>query len=806
MSLKNIPQCLRVRRQWVVFDVHTLDDGTISKLPRKANSFERASVDDPSTWCTFQEACEDGAHPTFVLTAHDPFVFIDLDAPKRKRKETDAEYERRVEYAAQINEAILQTFDSYQEMSVSGKGIHIILTGKLRGPGTKKQDIGVELYDRGRFCIFTGNIFHASEVNEAPAKELEQLEDFLRQAPIALVNNIPLDPGTEVRADSEVLADVLKVSRCQLLYEGRWREAGDYPGNQSDADFDFIAEIYRKTDSVMQVKRIFAGSALYRPNKVADYVERIVRYINGERAANQKIADNMRAFTEAQLNPPPPPNGSNGHLLGELLAQDEPVLDLPPEPVRKQDRRREIKSLRKIANELPDGMVKDLYHAYLKWAYYPLPEASLAAALTSAMLLFGRGYQTSTGLALKQWLIILGLTGSGKEIIDAGPSELLSRISLPAADSMWRGRPTSEQGLFRMLSSSPRIVIYLGECSAWFKDLCSPRASSHISLLRETLTGCYSKSDNNGVLRATEKADKSATDRVPRPCVILVGDSQPSNFYGAIDSDQILSGWLPRFSIVETEVSSMSLEPNSPRHDLPERLVADYKHIFEQMLIRDHQGQVEQVVLTEEAEVVLRNYERRIRRRTIEGGAEDDRHAQLVNRNGIKVRVYAALMAVAENWLEPRCDVHHVEWAMDFVDKITGDVMARMLSGDYDSSTTQQRPAMENLLNRLMALTEEERKTGNNARFFTTDTLQKTPWYIPLSIVREKVRFLRPFTSDTRSMGMIITGLLKDMAADGRILVMEKDAAWDQARCRGTMICMLTPEYWDMQEKANPLD
>ena len=100
-------------------------------------------------------------------------------------------------------------------------------------------------------------------------------------------------------------------------------------------------------------------------------------------------------------------------------------------------------------------MLQKLHKAYLEWSFMPHSEGSLVAALTSAMLLFSRGYQTSTGLALKQYMILLALTSSGKDIITKGPNEMLARIGVPSADKMWRGKPRSEQGLFRILSETP---------------------------------------------------------------------------------------------------------------------------------------------------------------------------------------------------------------------------------------------------------------------------------------------------------------------------------------------------------------
>jgi putative DNA primase/helicase len=82
-SFDAIPVELRERPQWVVWRLEKRD-GDDTKVPYRADGGGRASVTDPSTWSTFDEAiagakaiAADGIG--YVFSADDPFTGADLD-------------------------------------------------------------------------------------------------------------------------------------------------------------------------------------------------------------------------------------------------------------------------------------------------------------------------------------------------------------------------------------------------------------------------------------------------------------------------------------------------------------------------------------------------------------------------------------------------------------------------------------------------------------------------------------------------------------------------------------------------------
>jgi putative DNA primase/helicase len=145
-NLENIPEELRMTPQWVTWRAMERDGG-IAKVPHNAVTGRRASVADRRTWCSFEEAVRafesgnfDGVG--FVFSDSDPFTGVDLD---RCRDPETGELEGWAR-------TIVDDLSGYAEISPSGTGVHVIVTGTV--PNKK---IGrLEVYSRSRFFTMTG--------------------------------------------------------------------------------------------------------------------------------------------------------------------------------------------------------------------------------------------------------------------------------------------------------------------------------------------------------------------------------------------------------------------------------------------------------------------------------------------------------------------------------------------------------------------------------------------------------------------------------------------------------------------------
>ena len=161
-----IPETLRKRDQWVCWREEERD-GKPTKIPVTPGAGGFASSTESETWASFEAALEytetehaDGVG--FVFTDDDPIVGVDLD--DCRDPETDD-----VDDAALD---IIERLDSYTEVSPSGTGYHVLITGEL--PDGRNRRGSVELYDTARFFTVTGN-----HVDRTPTR-VTRRQDALR--------------------------------------------------------------------------------------------------------------------------------------------------------------------------------------------------------------------------------------------------------------------------------------------------------------------------------------------------------------------------------------------------------------------------------------------------------------------------------------------------------------------------------------------------------------------------------------------------------------------------------------------------
>jgi len=147
---ETIPAELKARNQWVGFQLRRG-----KKIPCVAdNSTKGASSTDCGTWRPFGVALDGlqrNKYDAIAYALNGDFIGIDLDDCTQGGKLNASSAE------------IVQRCASYSEISVSGAGVHILLSGVLPG-GKGHNGGGVELYGQGRFLIVTGN-----RLDDAPA-------------------------------------------------------------------------------------------------------------------------------------------------------------------------------------------------------------------------------------------------------------------------------------------------------------------------------------------------------------------------------------------------------------------------------------------------------------------------------------------------------------------------------------------------------------------------------------------------------------------------------------------------------------
>jgi primase-polymerase (primpol)-like protein len=219
VALDNIPDELKSLSQWVCWR-KVPRDGKTSKLPVNPHTGELASTTNSNTWGTLTDACNavkrygcDGIG--FVFTNDDPYAGVDLD--KCRNAETGV-----LEPWAQ---GIVDSIQTFTEVSTSGTGVHCILRGHL--PGARCRKGRTEMYDHERYFVMTGNCLPDFPLTiEERQSELEALYAQVFQMDTNREDVLASKPRPELThslSDEEIIEKACNArdgEKFRLLWEG----------------------------------------------------------------------------------------------------------------------------------------------------------------------------------------------------------------------------------------------------------------------------------------------------------------------------------------------------------------------------------------------------------------------------------------------------------------------------------------------------------------------------------------------------------------------------------------------------------
>lgn len=640
--LENIPGEMRSLAQWVAAGP--------SKLPINPRTGQAASVTDPATWGTFEEAVRAGLkHVGFVLAPWDPYSIIDLDAP---RDEND--YKR--------HESILQAFNSYTERSQSGNGYHIIVRGAV--PAGARRD-KVEVYSSQRYMICTGNV-----VNPLPITERQALLDqlFAEMQPVA---STELVDRAAVMEDMELVEMAMAASNGEKFNSLCRGEMSEYP-SQSEADFALLSIIAFYTQDNEQVRRIFRMTALGKRDKA----NRDNKYLN-------------RALEKIRAQQPEPVNFDQLIANAAALTKEPPpasVETVPASPLQAPTTGAKLNA----HTTLPPGLIGELAAYFYQAAIRPVPEIAMAAAVAIVAGVVARSYNIS-GSGLNQYLILLAKTGSGKEGALSGIENLISAIrpQVPMA-SQFLGPATfaSGQALVKVLNDRPCFVSVLGEFGLTLQQLSDHRANSAQLMLRKVLLDLYAKSGWNRTLQSSVYSDiEKNTKIIQAPNVTILGESTPETFFDGLDASHIAEGLIPRFLVIEYNGDRPARNRNANVPPSPE-LAQRFADLIAIAMTTTNNHTCCPVQLDAEALKLLDDFDTEADR--IMNSSKHDVEMQLWNRAHLKALKLAALVAVGINPHSPVVTGDAARWAIAFTRQDVEGVAKRFKDGDVGQGDSKQ--------------------------------------------------------------------------------------------------------------------
>lgn len=655
-----IPEELRRLPQWVVAGPN--------KEPVNPRDGTIADVTDPSTWATYEDAVQHGLPVGFVLTRNDPYAFVDLDHPFCKACNSES-----CEHATAIAERhrrIFEAFDTYAELSISGKGIHLICRGSVPH-GTKRDK--VEVYSDSRYMICTGNTLRNIEIR--PQQEL--LDILFDEISAADYGFVDLEDYESVIDDGELVemaSNAVNGDKFDKLCNGLWQD--EYP-SQSEADFALLAIIAFYTRNNDQVKRIFRMTGLGKREKALreDYLNRCLKKI---RSHDAPPVD----FTDVTLPDPRLSDEGPDHGQPTTLSPDQGSSTRPPVPL--------VSSGERLS--FPPGFVGQIADYIYRTSSRPVQEVGIAAALALAAGVCGRQFNISnTGLNL--YLILLAKTGVGKEGATSGIERLIASVrdEVPLVDDfLGPGDFASGQAIYRTLDTKPCFVSVLGEFGLKLQSLSEAGPSSTwATTMRRALLDVYGKSGKGGVVFPSAYSDSEKnTKLLYSPAMTLLGESTPDTFFAGLSLQHIADGLVPRF--LSIEYTGDRPKRNRGAFAKPERWMSDRLAdlVSTNLTMRNNQSWAD-VGVDPGAEKLLDAWDEEVDQR-INAPTTVDTLRELWNRAHLNALRLAGVLAAADRPHNPIVNEEEARWAIGVVRNHCITMAQRFESGDVGEGEQKQ--------------------------------------------------------------------------------------------------------------------
>ncbi len=723
MMFNNIPEELQRLNQWVCWRLIHTDKGALTKVPFCPSTGELASVTDPKTWVSFNDAVtkvDNYSGIGFVLTKDDDYTIIDLDKPINEEQ-------------ASRHARILQEFESYAELSQSREGVHIVVKGQL--PKGMRKD-KVEVYSDERYMIFTGDI-----INRFPIKEYQDKLDILiseatQEYQVTYLElheynrEMTLEDGplidTAMNADNGV--------KFKALWGGDWQH--DYP-SQSEADYALLSILAFYSQNNEQVRRLFRSSMLGQRTKAM---------------LNNKYID--RGLLKIRGSAPPEIDTT------ELLKAAKSVV-LTPTAVEYRDN-----------TTFPTGIVGDIADYIFQTSKRPVKEMALMAAMGLVAGIAGRAYNVSdTGLNL--YLLLVSKTGRGKEGMAKGIEAMFKAVEdvIPSyEDFIGPGVFASGQALTKALDTKPCFISLLAEFGDTFQQMTDIKASAHMVMLRKVMLDLYAKSGIDDVLRPTVYSDVDKnTVAVKAPSATFLCETEPKGFFAKLTERQVSSGLLPRFSVVEYTGKRPRMN-KTKRYPPSELLTKNFAALLEKSLLLQHEEKAIDVDYTKEAEARLDQYDIEVDDK-INNATGTGMTEELWNRAHLKVLKISALLAVGSNIHTPQIQLNEVEWAIKFVNTDVKCMLAKFEEGSIGEGSATQEHEIRKVVERYMNMSKLEKRNEKISASLIQGHV------IPYRFLKKNLISKPAFTTDKLGATTAIERALYDMVKDGSLVKVDRTTA-----------------------------
>lgn len=192
----------------------------------------------------------------------------------------------------------------------------------------------------------------------------------------------------------------------------------------------------------------------------------------------------------------------------------------------------------------PGGIVQEIMEWILQTAQKPQPILALAGALSIVGAALGRKVATSTGLRTNYYLVGVAGTSAGKDHARKCVKVLLTAAGM--SDILGGEEIASGQGLLARTAAHPNSLFQIDELGLLLKAVATKGSGPHMASIITSLMKLFSSAGT--IYNGTEYADQKNRTRVDiaYPCVTLHGTTTPETLWPALQSQDVVSGYLNR--------------------------------------------------------------------------------------------------------------------------------------------------------------------------------------------------------------------------------------------------------------------
>lgn len=773
--MQKFPQGLKELKQWAVAGANKIPYNPVTGKPAKPN--------DPTTWVSFNEAYSkvvSGEYENvgFMLSKDDPYTVIDLDDPKPEKytEEQKAVLIRNME-------RIVNKFDSYTELSRSGKGCHIIVRASTEA-GRKKDT--VEIYSSERFIICTGNV-----VKDRAVEEYQDLVDFVYEmiAPSSQSGTlIDFDKVYEYSEDEQYsdnwLINKLLEDKDHLKFQ--YLCAGDhasleklghkYLGDDSLLDMALIDMLGRYSQNYEQIERLFLRTPLGSRTKHLKNPKKLKytlrKYFSNKVAMEAEQRERREAVNSVDIS--------------KIQKQAQEIINKEIEP--------------KSNVPWPPGFMGKIAEAVYHGARYQSAAIAVGSALGLVAGIAGRNYRIgSQGLNL--YIALLASSGTGKESGKSGVRNILRAIESEfpqfSVEDLVMGNnqePKSAPALAKMLGANPCFVSVFDEVGYLMGAMAGSRAPQYLVDLSGMMLKLYTANGKNGRLSGNAYSDKEKNmPSVMSPSFTILGESTQLKFFDKLTPNDIESGLLPRFTIFEHIGERSKVNRNCDDYVVPvdvKKQVETLMHVRmnKQMQAKPAVGQdiispsttIETIPISESAEMkqIKFDYEDNVITPRMK---EDKVVGPLWARTPQMAERIAGLCAVIDNPDNPVLTKEYWDWGLTVAEHSIGKIIAHLESGEMATVDDFIEAKLVDILCKFTAK-HGGFTSGKNANSFTPQ--MKRDGVVAVGDIADKLkRSGSKFTAaidGSRFKGNIIgftQWKLEQMEESGSVVILDKETA-----------------------------